>query len=242
MVVPTMTMSDLGPIQVGSVRNFGWVLPALLARGEQPELQPATFQALADAGVTAIVSLRPDGEAPSPRAQRTWPVYEVAQERELALGAGLAFANVPLEDFSGQPPEGVAAALREIDLLVGEGQRVYVHCRAGAGRAGLISGAYAVTRGMSGDQAADGYVRFMEHVGSTFSISEEQWAAFARRVGQPQVWWTLRHVVAALGSPITREQPHLLPPEAPAGSEGWDARYGKVLRPWRRTCSQRAPL
>ena len=140
-----------------------------------------------DAGA-AVLSLRPDGEPPSRNASRPWPEYHLEEERVLAEASGLRFRNVPLTDFSAPPPDGVASALRVIDALVAERPGVYVHCRAGAGRAGLISASWAVTRGQSGDDAAESYLRFMEHIVSTRNLTDDEWAAFARRVGQPQVW------------------------------------------------------
>jgi protein tyrosine phosphatase (PTP) superfamily phosphohydrolase (DUF442 family) len=224
------------PSLLGSIRNFAWVEPGLLARGEQPAFEPATFEALRDAGVTAILSLRPHREPPSTNARRPWPEYNVEEERALAQAAGLRFRNVALEDFSAPPPEPVASALHAIDELLAEQPGVYVHCRAGAGRAGVISASWGVTRGQSGDDAADSYVFFMEYIARAANLSMDDWAVFARRVGQPQIWWALREIVDALGSPVRRPQPRLLPPEAPseADRDNWSARYRAALLPWRR--------
>lgn len=223
------------PSLLGSIRNFAWVEPGTLARGEQPALEAATFAALRDAGVTAVLSLRPDREPPSANARRPWPEYHVEEEQALAEAAGLRFRNLPLEDFAAPPPERVADALRVIDALIAERPGVYVHCRAGAGRAGLMSATWGLAHGQSGDEAADGYVRFMEHIAAALNLSHDEWAAFARRVGQPQVWWALREIAEALGSPVRRPQPRLLPPEAPvqAMSDDWSAGYRAALRPWR---------
>jgi len=225
------------PSLLGSIRNFAWVEPGFLARGEQPALEESTFQALRDAGVTAVLSLRPDGEPPSANASRPWPEYHLEEEQALAETNGLRFRNVPLTDFSAPSPDGVASALKVIDALVAERPGVYVHCRAGAGRAGLISASWAVTRGQSGDDAAESYLRFMEHIVSERNLSDDAWAGFLRRVGQPQVWWALREIVDALGSPVKRVPPRLLPPEPPpeALRDNWAAGYRTALQPWRRT-------
>jgi protein tyrosine phosphatase (PTP) superfamily phosphohydrolase (DUF442 family) len=228
-------MSNESPSQVGSVCNFAWVVGGALARGEQPELEPSNFHKLREVGVTAVLSLRPDREAPSPNARRPWPEYHVEEEQALAEQAGLRFAHVPLQDFSAPPPERIAAALQTIDELVDDGQAVYVHCRAGAGRAGLVSGAWGVTRGLTGDDAAGSYLRFMEHIAVAFGYTDEQaWPAFARRVGQPYIWWAMREIVAALGSPVTRDPPRLLPPEKPPEADHWEDGYRRLLKPWRK--------
>jgi hypothetical protein len=49
-------------------------------------------------------------------------------------------------------------------------------------------------------------------------------------VGQPALWWALREIVAALGSPVTHDPPFLLPPERPAHADD----YHDALRPWAR--------
>jgi protein tyrosine phosphatase (PTP) superfamily phosphohydrolase (DUF442 family) len=223
----------VSPSALGTIRNFAWVIPGALARGEQPELEPNVFSLLRQEGVSAVLSLRPDREPPSPNARRPWPEYHVEDEQAVAEAAGLRFAHVPLEDFSAPSPDQIATALSTLDALVDDGQSVYVHCRAGAGRAGLVSGAWAVTRGHTGDEAADNYVRFMAHIGDALQFTEDQWAFFARRVGQPYVWWALREIVSALGSPVTREQPRLLAPEKPPESDHWEDGYRRVLQPWR---------
>ena len=224
------------PTELGTIRNFAWVEPGIVARGEQPELNPHTFNNLKEVGITAIVSLRPDGEPPSKNSVRPWPEYNIADEEAIATSVGMRFRNVPIADFSAPSPEQVATALRVIDELVAERPGVYIHCRAGAGRAGLISAVWAVTRGHTGDDAADSYVRFMEHIGSAFGHDQdpERWEAFLRRVGSPYIWWALREIVDALGTPVTREQPKLVGPERPPGADQWEARYRELLQPWRR--------
>ncbi len=67
----------LVPTQLGTIRNFALVEPGIVARGEQPELNPATFSVLKDVGITAVVSLRPDREPPSKNSVRPWPEYNV---------------------------------------------------------------------------------------------------------------------------------------------------------------------
>jgi protein tyrosine phosphatase (PTP) superfamily phosphohydrolase (DUF442 family) len=222
------------PSKLATIQNFSWVFPGVLARGEQPQLEPAIFAALREAGITTVLSLRPDREPPSANASRPWPEYSVEQEQALAEKAGMRFEQFPLEDFSAPPPERIAGALSLVDSLANDGHAVYVHCRAGAGRTGLVSGAWEVTRGRSGDDAADSYVTFMQHIADAHGYSDEQWAVYARRVGQPYTWWALREIVAALGSPVTREQTRLLPPQKPANAEDWEERYRRLLQPWRK--------
>jgi hypothetical protein len=130
----------------------------------------------------------------------------------------------------------MAAALTVLEAEVADAPAVYVHCRAGAGRTALVAGAWMVTHGSSGDHAAAEYVRFMQHVGIAVGIPITEQTAFLRRVGQPAVWWALREIVAALGSPITHDPLYLLPAERPAHADD----YRDALRRWRAAHNGRA--
>jgi protein tyrosine phosphatase (PTP) superfamily phosphohydrolase (DUF442 family) len=218
------------PRLLAGIRNFNWAVPGLLARGEQPALEIATFKALHDHGIGTVLSLRPDRE-PAPRSsRRLWPEYHAEDERELVEAVGMQFRHVELQDFSAPSPDEVARALSEVDAAIEQAHAVYVHCRAGAGRAAVVSGAWMVTQGHTGDDAAALYERLMQHVMSQMNFSAEETLVMQRRVGQPFVWWALREIVAALGSPATRDL-NLLPPEVPPGAEAWT--YRDALGPWR---------
>ena len=227
-------MSDVpAPMEVAGIRNFGWVVPNLLARGEQPPLEAATFHTLRELGIGSVVSLRPDREQPTGKSAARWPEYVVEQERELASQAGLRFAHAPVEDFSSPTPDQVAQGLRVLDRAVADRPAVYVHCRAGAGRAGVISGAWLIAHGGSGDQAAALYEAFMQHVIETRQMSADETYAMLLRVSQPQVWWALLEIAEALGSPVTRPF-GLLPPQKPPQADTWPRTFAEALQPWTR--------
>jgi hypothetical protein len=153
----------------------------------------------------------------------------VQDEQNVVERAGLRFRHVPMLDFSAPAPDAVAAALTVVQAEVADAPAVYVHCRAGAGRTGLVTGAWMVSLGWSGDHAAAEYVRFMQSVATSIGLPLAEQPAFLRRVGQPAVWWALREIVAALGSPVTHDPQFLLPPERPANADD----YRDALRPWR---------
>ena len=217
------------PRAVAGIRNFVWVEPGVLARGEQPPLTDETFTGLRELGITAVLSLRPHDEPPSP--SRPDP-YDVEVERAVAERNGLRFAHAPIADFSAPPPELLAAALGTLDRQVADDETVYVHCRAGAGRAGLVTGAWLIARGGTGDDAAERYQAQMDHLGQRVGLSAEEWHATLRRIGQPHVLWALREIARALGSPVTGPI-GLLPPERPPEADGWEQRYWEMLEPWR---------
>jgi protein tyrosine phosphatase (PTP) superfamily phosphohydrolase (DUF442 family) len=223
---------------VAGIRNFGWVVPGVLARGEQPPLTDETFAGLRDLGIGAVLSLRPDREQPSAHRRISSPLeYRVEEERDLAARHGLRFGHAPLEDFSAPPPGQMVAALDVLDDQMAQAPAVYVHCRAGAGRAALVSGAWLVANGGSGDQAAALYEGFLVHLGGAVGLAPADWAALLHRIGQPQVFWALCEISAALGSPVTRAS-SLLPPLRPVEADAWPEDYWTALSPWR---ARRAP-
>jgi atypical dual specificity phosphatase len=227
------------PRLLAGIRNFGWVRPGVLARGEQPPLEAATFEALHEQGIRTVMSLRPDREPPPVAGRRLWPEYHAEEEQQLVEAAGMQFRHVELEDFAAPAPHEVAQALTVLDEAVKSNPAVYVHCRAGAGRAAVISGTWLIANGGSGDEAARLYARFMDHIVTTIGFSADQTAEMQRRVGQPYVWWSLQQIASALGTPVTREFA-LLPPEQPARAEGWPEAYRELLRPWRKRREQQA--
>jgi protein tyrosine phosphatase (PTP) superfamily phosphohydrolase (DUF442 family) len=231
-------LQEATPIAVAGIRNFGWVVPGVLARGEQPPLTDETFAGLRDLGIGAILSLRPDREQPSAHRRISSPLeYRAEEEQALATRHGLHFGHAPIEDFSAPPPAQMVAALEILDDQLAQAPAVYVHCRAGAGRAALVSGAWLVANGGSGDQAAALYESFLRHLGVAVGMTAADWTALLHRIGQPQVFWALCEISAALGSPVTR-QSSLLPAVRPAEADAWPADYWTALAPWR---ARRAP-
>ncbi|HEY3061864.1 MAG TPA: tyrosine-protein phosphatase [Chloroflexota bacterium] len=229
------------PRAVAGIRNFGWVVPGVVARGEQPPLADDTFHGLHDLGISAVLSLRPHGEVPSPHRRISSPhQYDVEEERGVVERAGLRFAHAPLEDFSAPPPEELAAALRALDLQLETGPGVYVHCRAGAGRAGLVTGAWLIAHGGTGDQAVALYHSYLQHLGVQSGREESEWHSLLLRIGQPEVLWALQQIAHALGSPVSANA-ELLAPRRPEGADGWEARYWATLSPWRSQYPLRVP-
>lgn len=220
------------PTEVAGIRNFAWVVPGLLARGEQPPLEASTFETLRDQGLHAVLSLRPDREPPTGTSAARWPEYIVEQERDLVEAAGMRFWHVPLEDFSPPTPDNIADALRVLDAQVAREPGVYVHCRAGAGRAAVVSGAWLIAHGGSGDRAAALYHAFMKDVWERREMTAEERHAMLVRVGQPQILWALHQIADALGSPV-RQSFELLPPDRPEAADGWPRTFHQALQPWR---------
>ena len=115
-------------LKVAGVHNAGRISDALL-RGAQP-----TAKGLAElkkAGVTTIVNLRQEG-------------LEVEHERKLAESLGLRFLNIPVVGWSLPSDTQVAQFLNLFREPAGP--RVFVHCRYGDDRTGVMVAAYRIAQ------------------------------------------------------------------------------------------------
>jgi ADP-ribosylglycohydrolase len=121
-----------------------WVLPGRLLAGEHPAERVAALLAL---GVDYFLDL-------------TWPAelpdYDVRLPRPYAAGElrKVIYSRRPIRDHS--IPADAAQMLEvldELDDALARGHRVYVHCRAGIGRTGLVIGCFLARRTGSGQAA-----------------------------------------------------------------------------------------
>ena len=79
------------------------------------------------------------------------------EEVERALAdAGIAELRLPLTDYGGLPAGELEAAVRTVGSWLDEGERTYLHCRAGWQRsAAVAAGVVAVRTGVDIDEALD---------------------------------------------------------------------------------------
>lgn len=226
-------------VALGGIRNASKIHPRLW-RGEQPPADDETAAALKGAGIQTIVSLRTDGEPAGTVGGRACAPYCVADERGLSEGRGFRFHHVTLTDFLAPHPAEVANALRLLDEKIDDGRTVYVHCRAGVGRTGMITSAWLISRGTSGDDAADIFFHFSRDIyqrtaQAAIAAGEKPYTreGYFDRVRLADQWWAITQFAEALGSPITREfdVPVLTCPE---GCEGWADLYREALAGWHR--------
>lgn len=107
-----------------------------LARGEQP-LLPDTIKELQRRGIKTIINLRG-------RDQRT------LEEERLAQAAGITYYSLPLAGLRAPSDEQVHEILDVIQRAEGP---VFVHCRHGQDRTGVIVACYRIEHGWTNKAA-----------------------------------------------------------------------------------------
>ncbi|MBV8404109.1 MAG: ADP-ribosylglycohydrolase family protein [Gammaproteobacteria bacterium] len=124
--------------------NSYWVLPGRLLAGEYPgganaEMTRERLARLMGAGIDCFLDLTQPQEIPS---------YEAA------LPEGVLYLRRPIPDH-GTP--SASAQMSEILDCLGKALRerrvIYLHCRAGIGRTGMVAGCLLAEHGFIGDQA-----------------------------------------------------------------------------------------
>ena len=113
------------PAEVPGVQEVG---PGIF-RGAQPDLD--VISELAAAGVRTILDLRSDSAA-------------LRAERAAAESAGMRFVNIPLPRFRRPGDAAIARALRV--LTDAAHQPVFVHCKRGADRTGVVVACHRIGR------------------------------------------------------------------------------------------------
>lgn len=120
-------------------------------RGDQPDTLE-DYKTLKKYGIKTIVNLRNEPEL-------------VAQEAKVAKSMSMKFYSFPMDSFEYPAEETVNGALEAITHP--SLQPVYVHCRQGKDRTGLIIGLYRV---FYEDWSADDAYREMKENGFSFFV------------------------------------------------------------------------
>src|ERR1700722_7905802 len=158
------------------LRNSYWVVPGKVLAGEHPggttrEATLERLQRLFAAGVECFIDLTEPGEL---------------KPYDVELPFSVEYLRKPIRDH-GIPAQRLhmAEILDCIHDAVQSGRCVYVHCRAGIGRTGMVIGCLLMERGLAGDAALDELNRlwqFSERSQSWGSVPEtDEQVAFVRK-------------------------------------------------------------
>jgi len=123
--------------------GYGEVLPDLVV-GAYP-LDAGDVHALARLGIDRVLNLVEDSE------------YQPGDREEIEAAyasAGIPETRMDLVDFGRLPADRIEAAVATLVAWLADGQRVYVHCRAGWQRsAGIAAGTVALVEGIEIEEA-----------------------------------------------------------------------------------------
>ena len=109
----------------GDLPNFGRV-NASLYRGGQPT--EAGFRSLRERGIEIVVNLRDD--------------KDIRRDRAIVESLGMRYVSIPWKGFRGPRHEEVAEFLTLLRANPGKG--IFVHCRRGAERTGVMVAVYRI--------------------------------------------------------------------------------------------------
>ena len=135
--------ASAGPSETTPCDNFGRVSPGLY-RGAEPD--DRCLEQLAGLGIRTVVSLRDEKDASD-------------RERRRTVALGMRYVNVPMSGFECPALPEVRKALAAI--LEPGVQPVFVHCKRGRDRTGVIVATYRMAQeGWAADRAIEEAQRF----------------------------------------------------------------------------------
>jgi len=131
-----------------------WIIPGKLLAGAYPlssadlsdaEAVPERLGQLRSLGINWFIDLTQQHELP-PYDRFLPSPYDTTQP--------VTYSRRPIKDHSvPEYPHHMAEILDEIDAALAAGCQVYIHCRAGIGRTGMVAGCYLARHGDSGKDA-----------------------------------------------------------------------------------------
>jgi ADP-ribosyl-[dinitrogen reductase] hydrolase len=131
--------------------NSYWVEPERILAGEHPsaagvEATSKRLRRLLDAGIDCFIDLTETGELDS---------YEQWLST-LSAGRDTLYLREPIRDHGVPDSDGrMHEILGALDRALGDGRRIYLHCRAGIGRTNVVAGCWIANQGGGGDAALE---------------------------------------------------------------------------------------
>jgi hypothetical protein len=123
-----------------------WVVPGRFLAGPRP-CGTERLREILNERIDVFISLQPPGE-------RGTKDYSRALHRLAArLQRRVRFLRRPIPNGGVYSPEQMSKLLDTIDCLLAAGHNIFLHCRAGDGRTGLLVGCWLVRHGLSGKEA-----------------------------------------------------------------------------------------
>jgi len=203
---PSMEAAPTPEVPKLPLANCYWVLPGRLLAGEYPGgASPAAtrerLKRLEAAGIGCFIDLTQPGEMP--------PYEEL-------LAEGVEHRRFPVTDH-GLPAERrqMVDTLQGVRAALGSSRAVYLHCRAGIGRTGMVAGCLLVEQGLSGDAALEELNKLWQQ-----SARAAQWPSVPETAAQ--VEYVRAWAAAEPGDP-------LLEPDALSAARGVRERFHGAL-------------
>ncbi|MDE2220935.1 MAG: ADP-ribosylglycohydrolase family protein, partial [Gammaproteobacteria bacterium] len=164
--------------------NSYWVIPGRLLAGEHPvgrgqepgEASRARVDALIAAGISCFVDLTEEGECASYRSLLPPTVSH--------LRHAIRDQRVP------HHPEQMHRIQQDIAAVLAAGGTIYLHCRAGIGRTGMVAGCFLVEQGRGGERS----LRELNELWTRQCARAEQWPIVPQTLEQAEYvrHWTPR--------------------------------------------------
>jgi ADP-ribosyl-[dinitrogen reductase] hydrolase len=193
-----------GPGPQLPLTNCYWVLEGKLLAGEypgglSPEVTRERLERLAEAGVGCFIDLTRPGELPP-------------YDSELPPGAKYLRFSL-LDHGVPEQREQMAEILECLRQALRGPRAVYLHCRAGIGRTGMVAGCLLVERGLAGEAAVAELNRLWQQ-----SERSAQWPRIPETAAQAAY-------VSSWASGVTAEADPLLEPATLAAARGVRERF-----------------
>jgi hypothetical protein len=136
---------------MNGISSAYWVIPEKFMAGPYPaspllvDETRAQLSWLVEQGISELIDLTNPGERPGYQTE-----FKSVCVRYGVPGNWQQFA---IADFGLPSLALMSGILNEIEHLLANKKKVYVHCMGGLGRTGTVVGCYLVKQGMSGEEA-----------------------------------------------------------------------------------------